>query len=92
MLFGKFDAVRKGAVVACFLLLTGCDKVTQANYEKIQTDMSSAEVREILGEPSETSSINFGPVSGTSSVWKGKESSITVQFLNGKVKLKNMEK
>ena len=79
--------------MVCVIALAACDKVSQANYDKIQTDMSRAEVTKILGEPSETSSVNLGIVSGTSSAWKSeKNGAITIQFVNEKVKTKNFSK
>ena len=75
------------------LSLTACDKISQENYEKIQTDMSVDEVSKILGEPTETSSVELGSMSGTSSSWKSeKKGEITIKFVNGKVKSKNYNK
>jgi hypothetical protein len=54
--------------------------------------MAETEVREILGEPTETSSFGVGPFSGTSSVWKGKRGTIAIQFVNGKVTFKTFTK
>jgi len=76
-----------GALLA--LTLTACEKVTQANFDQIQTDMTETQVREILGDPNKTDSVDLGIVSGTNSVWKGKNGEISVQFVNGKVKMKD---
>ncbi len=79
--------VRAGAMMfLCSILLLGCaSKVTQENFEKIQSGMTQAEVKAILGDPTESSGIGFGPVAGTTSTWKGNGSTITIQFVNGKV-------
>ena len=54
----KLSSVAFLAVIAlCGLLLTSCDrnpfgsKLTLANYNKITTGMSKAQVQEILGKP-----------------------------------------
>ena len=76
---------------ACILslLLFGCgSKISQKNYDKIKTDMTQQEVESILGKPTEVSSMDLAIFSGTSCVWKDKDGSITVQFVNGKVKMK----
>ena len=79
--------VQVGAVMLlCSALLVGCgSKVTQENFEKIHSGMTQAEVRAILGEPTESSGIALGPLGGTSSTWKSNGNTIAIQFLNDKV-------
>lgn len=80
-------------LLALIVTLYACGAaINSSNFEKIQTDMSQAEVTRILGEPTESNSIDFGPFSGTQSTWKNKGSSITIQFVNGKVKAKQFSK
>jgi hypothetical protein len=76
-----------GAMVLLYAILaSGCgSKITQENFEKIQYGMTEAEVRGILGNATESSSITLGPVGGTSSTWEEKGRTITIQFVNGKV-------
>jgi hypothetical protein len=75
------------------VLLVGCgSKVNQENFDKIKTGMTMAEVKTILGEPGETSSVGLGSLSGTSATWKVKEAAISIQFVNNKVTLKNFNK
>ena len=74
------------ALLLCSTLLLGCaSKITQENFEKIQSGMTQAEVTAILGEPTESSSIGLGPFGGTTSTWKDGGRTITIQFVNGKV-------
>ena len=54
--------------------------------------MSEPQVHALLGPPSESSSVNVLGLSGTSSRWVTKDAVIAVQFVNGKVRLKNFEK
>jgi hypothetical protein len=75
------------------LLLAACgSKINEGNYAKIEIDMTEEQVRSLLGEPTESSSINVAGLSGTSLKWVGKEGTINVQFLNGKVKAKAFSK
>ena len=75
--------------VELFLLLCACGShINSANFAKIQSDMSAEEVTTLLGEPSESNSMEIGPYSGTLSTWKSDDATITVQFVNNKVKAK----
>ena len=75
-----------GMVLLCSILLLGCgSKVSQENFDKIQTGMTQAEVTSILGNPTESNSIAFGPIGGTTSTWKENNGTITIQFVNEKV-------
>ena len=67
-------------------LLLGCgSKVTQENFDKIQGGMSREEVKAILGEPTESSGVSVGAISGDAWVWKKSGTVITIQFVGGKV-------
>jgi hypothetical protein len=75
------------------LCLCSCsNRLTQENFDKVRTGMSEAEVKAILGEPTEAKSVDIGIFSGTTSTWKGKGVTITIQFVNGKVMLKEFSK
>ncbi|MBI4005035.1 MAG: DUF3862 domain-containing protein [Gammaproteobacteria bacterium] len=76
----------------CALLLACGSPINEDNFDKIQVGMSEMEVINILGEPADTSNMTIGPVSGTSSVWESEHARISIQFLNGKVKVKNFTK
>ena len=72
------------------LLLAACgSKISQSNFDKIKDGMSEADVKAILGAPSTSDSIGVAGLSGTSDVWKDKHGTISIQFVNGKVKLKS---
>jgi hypothetical protein len=47
--------------------------------------MTQADVMALLGDPTESNSIAFGPVGGTTSTWKANGRTITIQFVNGRV-------
>lgn len=70
------------------VLLTACNKISQANFDKIKPEMTMDEVVAILGQPTSTNSVTIAGVSGTAAVWKYQQSEINIQFLNGHVFLK----
>ena len=69
-------------------LLVACSRVTEDNYNRIESGMEEAAVIKILGVPDESSSMGIGSLSGKSSVWDDGKARISIQFFNGKVKLK----
>lgn len=85
----------KEIVKCCLLavmmtLLVACGgKLTQANFEKVKQDMTTDEVKGILGAPTETNTTSlplFGTV--TTFTYKTEKSEATVIFHEGKVKTK----
>jgi len=80
-------------MVICMSLVS-CSglKISQENFEKIQTGMSLAQVTAILGEPTESSSVDVAVFSGTVSKWRAGGIIITIQFVNGKVVAKQFSK
>jgi outer membrane protein assembly factor BamE (lipoprotein component of BamABCDE complex) len=79
-------------VICMSLVSCGSLKISQENFEKIQTGMSLAQVTEILGPPTESSSVDVAVFSGTVSKWKAAGITITIQFVNGKVVAKQLSK
>jgi hypothetical protein len=80
------------AVLAIFM--AGCtgSKITQDNFDRIKVGMTQAQVKEILAEATESSSLDIAGFSGTTSTWRRGETSITIQFVNGKVVAKQFNK
>jgi len=80
-------------LVLSFLVLSACgSKINQANFNKIETGMTEQEVQELLGQPTESASMNVAGFSTTSSTWTDKDVTISIQFLNGKVGVKEFAK
>ncbi len=80
-------------LLLCALYLAACgSRINATNFEKIQTGMTMAQVTDILGEPTESSSVDVAVFSGTVSKWKAGDVTITVQFVNGKVVAKQLSK
>jgi outer membrane protein assembly factor BamE (lipoprotein component of BamABCDE complex) len=82
------------ALVLIAFVLAGCSgaRINQENFEKIQTGMTLGQVTAILGEPTESSSVDVAVFSGTVSKWTHRDVTITVQFVNGKVVAKQLSK
>ena len=85
-------AVALGMVICMSLVSCSGPKISQENFEKIQTGMALAQVQAILGEPTESSSVDVAVFSGTVSKWKAGDVTITIQFVNGKVVAKQLSK
>ena len=85
-------AVALGVVICMSLVSCSGLKISQENFEKIQTGMSLAQVTAILGEPTESSSVDVAVFSGTVSKWRAGGITITIQFVNGKVVAKQFSK
>ncbi len=78
---------------ALSLVLAGCGggsplTLTQDNYNKIQDDMSQADVTGILGQPTESHSEPIPVVGGTETTYtyRNDKSEVTIVFKNDQVK------
>ena len=81
------------AMVICMSLVScSGSKISQENFEKIQTGLPLSQVITILGEPTESSSVDVAVFSGTVSKWRQGDVTITIQFVNGKVVAKQFSK
>lgn len=79
-------------VISLNLISCGGPPLTQENFDKIQNGMTLAQVQAILGEPTESSSVDVAVFSGAVSKWKQGDVTITIQFVNGKVVAKQFSK
>lgn len=86
------NIIKTVGVISLCLMLAACNKVSQSNFDKIQSSMTMQQVTAILGEPSNSSSVDIGGVSGTSAVWSDGKNEITIQFLNGGVFFKTFSR
>ena len=81
--------IKSISILFFLTLLIACSRVTEENYDRIESGMEEAAVIKILGEPAESSSMGIGSLKGKSSVWDDGKARISIKFFNGKVKLKN---
>lgn len=80
-----------GACLLGVLLLSACGQpINRASFEQIENDMSRAEVLALLGEPDQSRTMGLGEISGTTAVWQGDETKISVVFANDRVVLKTL--
>lgn len=71
------------------VLIASCNsRINKDNFDRIKTGMSLQDVVNILGNPSSSASISFGPSTVASVRWENRNGTITVQFFNGVVKIK----
>ena len=73
------------------LLLVGCTRLTQENFNRVEDGMTYDEVVRILGEPADSKGIGAGPLSASSATWEDDQARVNIKFLNGKVQLKAFE-
>lgn len=69
--------------------MTACtSRINKTNFDRIQPGMTLAEVIHILGEPSSTATLGVGDIVGTTANWENRNGVISIQFFNGRVKIK----
>lgn len=84
---------RATAILALALLAAACgSRISAENFERIQNGMTQKEVVTILGEPTETSAVSVGGLSGGMATWRDGNTAISVQFLNDKVQAKQLSR
>jgi hypothetical protein len=92
MSFSKAVRASLAALLAALALAACGSRVSQENFDRIQSGMTREEVVAILGAPTETSGFSVGGLSGESAAWSGKDAGISIQFANGKVMSKQYSK
>ncbi|MGE5666476.1 MAG: outer membrane protein assembly factor BamE [Betaproteobacteria bacterium] len=66
------------ALLLAALLLAGCNKLTAANYARLETGMSKAQVTALLGPPASCQDF----VGITNCTWGDKKSGVNASFIN----------
>lgn len=84
--------IAAATLAVALLLLVGCTRLTQENFNRIEKGTSYEEVQTILGPPTESQSVGIGPLSGTAATWDDGKTRIEIKFVNEKVQLKSLEK
>lgn len=68
------------------LVLIACSKLTADNLQKVHNGMTTAEVKQILGEPTNVKTGNLlGIVSGTTYIYHTPNSDVEINFVDDKV-------
>ncbi|MBI1175013.1 MAG: hypothetical protein GC139_07075 [Sideroxydans sp.] len=73
------------AIILLALLVSACSKLTQANYDKVETGMAFDEVSAILGTP-DSCSETLGVKKCT---WGDEQKHVNINFVADKVMLSN---
>ena len=79
-------------LLAAFLLLVACSKITQENFARVQDGMSEQEVQALLGPPTYSSTVEVLGISGTHLRWDARDAAISIRFVNGKLATKSYHK
>lgn len=85
--------MKRIAKFLCFcglvVLLAACNpKLTKTSFDSISTGMTLEDVTAILGQPSSSATLGFGQNSVATVRWENRNLSIVIQFINGRVKIK----
>lgn len=73
------------------LLAVACSKVTEENYRKLENGMTIAEVQTVIGKADVTESTSLAGISTTRAEWHGKDGTISIRFIEQKVRAKNWQ-
>lgn len=85
--------IRAGIILGMMLVLglAGCgDRITKAEYRRIETGMTRDQVIAVLGTPDALHAAAVGELSGASAAWRADERVVSVLFVNGKVVFKSL--
>jgi len=82
----KGRRLRRALPIVAALLLTACaSKLTRDNWAKIQKGMSTAQVKALLGSPSETQSRTVAGFVGLTYIYHKDDAEIKISFLDDHV-------
>lgn len=74
--------IKKTAIaLSLFVLLVGCNKLTQENYNKLSVGMDRTNVEQLFGKPDNCQNVMMA----TNCSWTNKEANVQVQFVDNKV-------
>ena len=90
--FFQLGAAALGIILCLSLMACSGPDLSPTNFEKVKTGMTLDQVQKILGEPTESSSVDLAGFSGTVSKWKRGDVTVSIQFVNGKVVAKQFSK
>lgn len=78
------------AALVLAAVLAGCTRVTQENFDRIEVGMRETEVHAILGPPDDSANAALLRVKAVNSRWVSRDATITIQFVNERVRVKSM--
>jgi len=76
-------------ILSLVLLLCCCSNISRDNYQRVKNGMPKSQVVSLLGNPSQSSGIQFKGVSAVSLQWKYGSIKINIILIDNKVVLKS---
>lgn len=67
--------------IASFLILSGCNKLTQDNYSKVKIGMDRPAVEKLFGKPKNCQNVMMA----MNCTWEEDDASLHIQFIDNKV-------
>lgn len=84
-------ALKIACISSLLLVVAACSKVTHDNYQTIETGMTYEEVEKVLGKADLADSSSLAGISTTRAEWNGKDGTISIRFIEEKVRAKNWQ-
>lgn len=84
-------AIKILAIGAIALAISACSKVTEDNYRQLENGMTLADVETIIGKADVMESTSLAGISTTRAEWHGKDGTISIRFIEEKVRAKNWQ-
>lgn len=78
-------------IAATILMIAACSKVTEDNYRKLESGMTLDQVQSLLGKADVSESTSLAGISTTRAEWHGKDGTISIRFIEEKVRAKNWQ-
>lgn len=79
------------SIAAIILVIAACSKVTEDNYRKLESGMTLDQVQNLLGKADVSESTSLAGISTTRAEWHGKDGTISIRFIEEKVRAKNWQ-
>lgn len=73
------------------LMVSACSKVNEENYLQLENGMTFDEVQSIIGKADLIESTSLAGISTTRAEWHGKDGTISIRFIETKVRAKNWQ-
>jgi uncharacterized spore protein YtfJ len=71
--------------VAALVLITACSRLTQDNLQKVHNGMTTADVKTVLGEPTDAQTKSVLGISTTTFTYHTGTSNVAITFIDDKV-------
>lgn len=85
------NSIKTILIAGMALLAIACSKVTEDSYQKVEPGMTMEQVQNLLGKADLSESTNLAGISTTRAEWHGKDGTISIRFIESKVRAKNWQ-